>query len=84
VTKAWADCGVGGDGGSDLIGWRSVVVTEDMVGKTIAQLMVIETKTNTGRIREEQKAFISTTKNAGAIAGIARSEEDLEKIIAEW
>ena len=46
-------------GSSDLIGLRSVVITQDMVGTTIAQFVGVETKTATGSVREEQKRWLS-------------------------
>lgn len=81
ITGAWADCGVGGDGGSDLIGFVPTVITPDMVGKTVAIFLAIETKVKKGRVAEEQKTFIAGVRSYGGIAGVARSVEDAEKLI---
>ena len=41
----------------------------------------IEVKTDTGRVREEQKHFLEIMKATGALAGIARNEKDALEII---
>jgi hypothetical protein len=68
-------------GSSDVIGWQSVVVTPDMVGKRIAVFVAIEAKAETGRPTKEQLAFIAAVRAAGGIAGICRSSEDAEKLL---
>jgi hypothetical protein len=68
-------------GSSDLIGWRSVVVTPDMVGQTVAVFVAIEAKTGSGRPSEAQRLFLAAVKGAGGIAGIARSPEDAELLL---
>lgn len=68
------------EGSSDLIGWKSVMVTPDMVGKRVALFTAVEVKTPTGRPTKEQLNFIQRIKEAGGIAGIARSEEEAEYI----
>jgi hypothetical protein len=35
---------------ADLIGWRSITITPDMVGTTVAIFASIEVKTPTGRV----------------------------------
>ncbi|MER2512417.1 MAG: hypothetical protein ABTQ25_08370 [Nitrosomonas ureae] len=84
VTDAWADCGVGGDGGADLLGWRSFIIQPHHVGKRIAQFFAVETKVKDKKGSVEQENFISAVRNAGGIAGIARSEEDTKKIMDDW
>jgi hypothetical protein len=68
-------------GSADLIGWRSIVVTPDMVGRRIAVFTSIEVKTPTGRIRPEQQAWLGVVQGAGGIAGVARSVGDACRII---
>ena len=68
-------------GSADLIGWRTVVVTPEMVGQRIAVFTSIEVKTPTGRIRPDQQAWLNTVQAAGGIAGIARSVQDSEDLL---
>jgi hypothetical protein len=63
-------------GSADLIGWKQVTVTPEMVGQQVAVFLSIEVKTPTGRIRPEQRAWMETVQSAGGIAGVARSVED--------
>ena len=63
-------------GSADLIGWKQVTVTPEMVGQQVAVFTSIEVKTPTGRIRPEQQAWLETVQAAGGIAGVARSVED--------
>lgn len=67
--------GVGGEGGSDLIGWRSVEITPDMVGKKIAQFAAVEVKAPGGRATESQINFIKQVNNAGGYGVIADNSE---------
>ena len=61
-------------GSADLIGWRTVTVTPEMVGQTVAIFASIEVKAASGgRIRPEQQAWLNAVAAAGGIAGIARS-----------
>ena len=60
-------------GSADLIGWRTVVITRDMVGQRLAVFTSIEVKTPTGRVSPQQQAWLSVVQGAGGIAGIARS-----------
>jgi hypothetical protein len=61
-------------GSGDLIGWRPVTVTQDMVGKTVAVFLSVEVKTANGRLRPEQKAWMEAVNKAGGIAVIERAE----------
>ncbi len=60
-------------GSADLIGWRSVTITPEMVGQQIAVFTSIEVKAATGRIRPEQQQWLNAVQSAGGIAGVARS-----------
>ena len=63
-------------GSADLIGWRTVTITQAMVGTRLAIFTSIEVKTPTGRIRPEQQAWLDAVTQAGGLAGIARSVDD--------
>ena len=68
-------------GSADLIGWRTVTITPDMVGQRLAVFTSIEVKTPTGRIRPEQHAWLNTVQQSGGIAGIARSVQDANDLL---
>lgn len=68
-------------GSSDYIGWTSVVVTAEMVGKTVAIFTGIETKTLIGKATKEQLYFIGRVNGDGGRAGIARCVEDAMDIV---
>jgi hypothetical protein len=76
----WVEFGVGGKGAGDLLGWRTVTITPDMVGQQVAVFTSIEVKTPTGRIRPEQQQWLDAVQAAGGIAGVARSVEDALRI----
>ena len=70
-------------GSADLIGWRTVTVTPDMVGQRIAVFTSIEVKTPTGRLGPEQQQWLDAVQAAGGIAGVARSVDDALRIVTE-
>lgn len=67
-------------GSSDLIGFKSVTVTPEMVGQNIAVFTAAEIKTKTGRATPEQIAFVETVNRFGGIGIIARSEDEAEEL----
>jgi len=69
-------------GSADLIGWKRVTITPEMVGQQVAVFTSIEVKTPTGRIRPEQQQWLDAVQAAGGIAGVARSVEDAQRIMA--
>jgi hypothetical protein len=82
-TGRWVQFGVASPGGSDLIGYRSITITPDMVGSTVAVFTAIEVKTPTGRATPAQRHFIDHVRRAGGIAGIVRSVADAQRIVNE-
>lgn len=70
-------------GSSDLIGFRSITVTPEMVGKTVAIFTGAEIKTKTGRISPEQTAFMAMVNQHGGIAFVARSESEAAEFISK-
>lgn len=68
-------------GSSDLIGWRPVVITPDMVGQTIAQFVAVECKTaGYKRTTEAQDNFLIQVAVSGGAAFIARGDGDAVKM----
>lgn len=71
-------------GGSDLVGWKPVVITEDMVGKTLAVFTAIEVKSASGRATADQLNFINQVRAGGGVAGIARTPEEARKLLESY
>lgn len=64
-------------GSGDHIGWRPMVITPDMVGKTIAQFVSIESKTQAyNRLSDDQLNWAEQVAGAGGYAVIARRVGD--------
>lgn len=68
-------------GSGDLIGWTEVVVTPEMVGKTVAIFTSVEAKDGTGKSSTEQRTWRDNVVKAGGFAGEARCEVDALRII---
>ena len=67
-------------GSSDLIGYRTVTITPDMVGQQLAVFTAIEVK-DRGTPTPEQLHFIAQVQAAGGLAGVARSVADAQSIL---
>ena len=70
-------------GSADLIGWRTITVTPDMVGQRLAVFTSIEVKTPAGRLRPEQQQWLDAVQAAGGIAGVARSVDDARALVCD-
>lgn len=70
-------------GSGDLIGWKSITVTPDMVGRKLAVFLSIETKASKGKVRPDQHNWAAQVRKAGGLAGIARSVEEAYQITEE-
>ena len=68
-------------GSSDLIGWKSIVVTPEMVGKKVAIFCSLEVKTDDGVVDDEQINWIDQVRKAGGIAGVVRSVDDAVRLL---
>ena len=64
------------DGSGDTIGWTTVTVTPEMVGKQVAVFTSIEAKTATGATQDNQLVWQANVIKAGGFAIIARSGQD--------
>jgi hypothetical protein len=67
-------------GSSDLIGFRTITITPDMVGQRVAVFSAVEVK-DKARPTEQQHAFIRLVEQAGGMAGVARSVPDALAIL---
>ena len=71
------------NGSSDLIGFIPVLITPEMVGRTIAAFVAIECKKPAGSRRtDEQKNFVRVVHGAGGMAGFARTAEEALAIVS--
>lgn len=68
-------------GGSDTIGWVSVVITPEMVGQKVAIFAAVEYKTEKGKPTPPQLRFIDNVNKAGGRAGIARNPAQAAMIV---
>lgn len=73
----WVRYGVCNPGGSDLIGWKSVEITPEMVGARAALFVAVEVKSQRGKPpTDEQIAFMRAVRDAGGISLLAREGTD--------
>lgn len=70
-------------GSADLIGWRTITIGPEHVGRQVAVFTSIEVKTPKGRVRPDQAAWMGAVQAAGGIAGIARSVPDALQLVAD-
>ena len=68
-------------GSGDLIGWTPVTITPEMVGQTVAVFTSVETKSPRGRPTKEQVTWAQVVASSGGLAGIARTDDDLDNIL---
>lgn len=79
----WVTYGVGGDGGSDYLGWKSITVTPDMVGKKIAIFVACEVKTPGGKTKKERlEKQIDFIKAVNQDGGIGMMVENLDQAMS--
>lgn len=68
-------------GGSDIIGWTSIVIRPEDVGRRVAVFTALEAKDGSGRADPDQRNFIDQVRAAGGFAGVVRSEEEALEIV---
>lgn len=79
-TGGWVEHGLC-SGAADLIGWKTMTITPDMVGAQVAVFTAVEVKTATGRSSPTQKNFLLQVSKSGGLSGVARSLVDAEQIL---
>ena len=65
-------------GSSDLVGWTTVKITPQMIGRDVAIFTCCEVKKPKEKPTPEQEAFISVVQSAGGIAFVAHSLDEAE------
>lgn len=65
---------------SDGGGYCMVTVTPEMVGSALPVVLQVETKAD-GAVTDEQRKFIAHIRKVGGRAGIARSADDVDRIV---
>lgn len=70
-------------GSADLIGWRTVTITPDMVGQQFAQFLSVECKATGRNIKKgsNQDAWFFAVKKAGGIALVAHTPDDVKHLL---
>jgi hypothetical protein len=78
----WIHFGVGGKGGSDLLGYKIVKVTPEMIGRKIAVFAAIEVKKDeSSSLTPEQAQFLAAVGEAGGRAHTIYGERGLRAFI---
>ena len=69
-------------GSGDLIGWKTITITPDMVGQTIGVFTSVETKKARGGVTaDNQLIWRDTCLKFGCIAGIVKTVEEFEELV---
>ena len=68
-------------GSSDLVGFKTVKITPEMIGQDIAQFVSIEIKTERGKLTDVQQNWLQKVKSSGGIVGVARTVKDALQIL---
>jgi hypothetical protein len=71
------------DGASDLIGLTQIVVTPEMVGRTLAVFTAQEVKRPGVTVPDHQERFVGFVQRFGGIAGVVRSPEDALSLVSQ-
>lgn len=68
-------------GSADLVGFRSIKITADMVGQHVAVFASVEVKLPRSHMTYNQEAWAEMISAHGGRAGVARSIADAKKIL---
>lgn len=71
-------------GSGDLVGWHTVEITPEMVGRRVAVFMSLEGKQGSDRSSPEQIHWRDQVAQAGGIAAEVRRPEDAQEAIQAW
>lgn len=68
-------------GSPDLVGWKTVEVTADMIGQRLAVFVGIEVKMPGEKPRADQAHWLAQLEQAGGVAGVATSTDEAVDIL---
>ena len=68
-------------GSSDLVGFKTIKITPEMIGQEVAQFVSIEIKTERGKLTNVQQNWLQKVKSSGGIVGVARTVKDALQIL---
>ena len=68
-------------GSSDLVGFKTIKITPEMIGQEVAQFVSIEIKTERGKLTDVQQNWLQKVKSSGGIVGVARTVKDALQIL---
>lgn len=72
-------------GSSDLIGWSSIIISQDMVGRRVAVFTAVEVKSSRKmKPTNDQKAFIAAVNEAGGIGVVAYELKDILMGVSQY
>jgi len=71
-------------GSSDLIGWSSIIITKEMIGRSVAVFTACEIKHGATRTTKQQTDFLNIIIKHGGIAFIGRTLADFEKNLGAY
>lgn len=72
------------NGSGDLIGYRSIKIIPEYIGRQLAVFTSIEFKSAHGRATESQVNWAAQVIKAGGIAGIVRSADEAIEVVYGW
>ena len=70
-------------GSSDAIGWADVIVSPEMVGRSLAVFLAVEAKSRRGATSADQIRFLHNVNRAGGIGIVLRDGESIVERIAD-
>lgn len=70
-------------GSGDLVGWRSVTITPEMVGTRLAVFCSLEAKQVRDRLSEDQQTWMAAVNFAGGIAVEVRSVDEAKLAVQD-
>jgi hypothetical protein len=68
-------------GSHDLVGWRSLEINTEMIGRKLAVFCSLEVKTQTGKPSPDQIHWDQVVKNSGGLSGIVKSVEEAKTVL---